>query len=208
MDTPAEPSGKQVGPGWRANDLTPADIARLLENFITKFEPGRPDECWLWRGTRLGNGYGGLGRSYRAALLAHRVAWVAFTGRPLTGNLTIDHLCNNKLCVNPDHLEPVTLHENIRRKNERLGYEIGAKSKTGKSGRRSPRPIADNAERAQRARQSSARYYAENRELVRARHRQSPVESAQEPCPECGKSIRHDGMRRHRRRIHGLSEAA
>ncbi len=114
------PADRPRGRGWRANDLNPADIAPVLRRFISYFEPGGPDECWPWLGYRFHTGYGGL-RSARSVLLAHRVSWVAFSGKPLTGNLTVDHLCRNKLCVNPGHLEPVTLSENVRRGNVQRG---------------------------------------------------------------------------------------
>lgn len=47
---------------------------------------------------------------------AHRFAYELVKG-PIPEGLTLDHLCNVPLCVNPDHLEPVTLSENIRRAN-------------------------------------------------------------------------------------------
>lgn len=50
--------------------------------------------------------------------LAHRVAYEALVGR-IPDGLTLDHLCENKRCVNPDHLEPVTRAENLRRHAER-----------------------------------------------------------------------------------------
>ncbi len=111
MSTPREASCQPLPGGFWANDLTPNDVDPLIERFIKGFQPGAPEDCWPWTGRRRAAGYGGLGRS----LYAHRVAWVAFTGRALTGDLTIDHLCRNKLCVNPGHLEPVPLGENVRR---------------------------------------------------------------------------------------------
>lgn len=197
--------------GWCAYDLTPHDVAPLLNNFITKFTPGAPDECWLWRGTRAPSGYGLLGRSYRAALLAHRVAFVAFTGRGLADSLTIDHLCNTRLCVNPDHLEPVTLHENIRRKNERLGNQIGGKRRhragQGKTGRvnrtrRTPRPLADGETSEQRNRENALRYYYEHRDEILARQRSKPRPSRLVTCEHCGLELRNDGLRRHVSRKH------
>ncbi|MGN7160856.1 HNH endonuclease signature motif containing protein [Sphingomonas sp. SAFR-052] len=69
--------------------------------------------CWVWTGGISRQGYGRVkvrGRDYKA----HRFSWETFKG-PIPDNLTIDHLCKNKACVNPDHLEPVTSRENILR---------------------------------------------------------------------------------------------
>ena len=65
--------------------------------------------CWLWTGP-LAGGYPLLGgRDY-----AHRVAYTLWVG-PIPEGLTLDHLCRTPACVNPKHLEPVTLRENILR---------------------------------------------------------------------------------------------
>jgi len=69
--------------------------------------------CWLWRGSldRLGYGMVKVNGRSRAA---HRVAW-EFSRGPIPAGLTLDHLCRVRNCVNPNHLEPVTLRENILR---------------------------------------------------------------------------------------------
>lgn len=71
--------------------------------------------CWEFQGARDPRGYGRvqLGRGIGTAL-THRVIWEKHRG-PIPGGLTLDHLCANPPCCNPDHLEPVTLAENTSR---------------------------------------------------------------------------------------------
>jgi len=69
--------------------------------------------CWIWQRSTSLNGYGQVwhqGRLQRA----HRVFYELYVG-PIPEGLQIDHTCHNKLCVNPDHLAPVTPLENVRR---------------------------------------------------------------------------------------------
>lgn len=69
--------------------------------------------CWDWVGSRNMQGYGRwsvMGRQYQA----HRVMYEKANGQVPRG-LELDHLCRNPACVNPDHLEPVTHRENMRR---------------------------------------------------------------------------------------------
>lgn len=67
-------------------------------------------DCWEWLGARRPNGYG-IFASRGVNHGAHRFAWELLVGKIPEG-LVIDHLCKNRGCVNPDHLEPVTYSVN------------------------------------------------------------------------------------------------
>lgn len=69
--------------------------------------------CWEWQGWRDREGYGYLSYCGRR-MRAHRLSYEAFVG-DIPAGLVIDHLCRNTSCVNPEHLEPVTNRENIKR---------------------------------------------------------------------------------------------
>jgi len=68
----------------------------------------------LWRGHSRNNGYG-ITSIKRRTFVSHRIAYALWHGRPPRVDRPIDHLCRNKLCCNPRHLEVVTKRENERR---------------------------------------------------------------------------------------------
>ena len=92
-----------------------------IERFVEKFEIGEIPEgfdspCYNWTASLKGRGYligWGHGQFWNGAKLvgAHQFSWKTFVGFVPKG-LELDHLCKNKVCVNPDHLEPVTHREN------------------------------------------------------------------------------------------------
>lgn len=77
--------------------------------------PRDPNACWNWQGDLIHNGYG---RIYfnKNKILAHRFVYEYLIDEIPKG-LELDHLCRNKRCVNPYHLEPVTHKENCERGN-------------------------------------------------------------------------------------------
>lgn len=78
------------------------------EDLRTRFEAKvtRSAGCWQWGGWINEDGYGEI-ESQGRTLLAHRVAYELMVG-PIPTGLVIDHLCRNRSCVNPAHMEPVT----------------------------------------------------------------------------------------------------
>lgn len=96
----------------------PAPIP-LINRFWTKVD--KTDNCWNWVGQIHHTGYGVIYLSRaeckdpnRRLRLVHRVAYELLEG-PIPEGLTLDHLCRNRRCVNPKHLEPVTVVENVMR---------------------------------------------------------------------------------------------
>lgn len=88
-----------------------ATIGRSPEHRFYQYTD-RTGDCWTWtRATR--SGYGVLQIDGRAVNM-HRWSYEHFKG-PIPDGLVVDHLCNNRICVNPDHLEVKTVKENVLR---------------------------------------------------------------------------------------------
>lgn len=71
------------------------------------------DDCWIWKSPRK-DGYGTIRAKERRGQLVHRASYEIHVG-PIPDELQIDHLCRNRACCNPEHLEPVTQRENLAR---------------------------------------------------------------------------------------------
>ena len=96
-------------------------ILTTEQRFESSYIPEPNSGCWLWLGASNGL-YGNFKvgrRPDRTTVGAHRFSYVIHKG-PIPDGLEIDHKCNNKLCVNPDHLQAVTHKRNQEFKSERM----------------------------------------------------------------------------------------
>jgi len=91
-------------------DAWVGDPIKRLMSRVTKSK----DSCWVWNGA-LVRGYGVINIDGKTEYV-HRVVFAASV-KKFDKSLTLDHICRNPRCVNPEHLEPVTRSENVRRMN-------------------------------------------------------------------------------------------
>lgn len=102
MGTSADVARPAVGelPGW---------VPRRVAELLVVDERG----CWVWQGERNEKGYGIVVVKLRRTRV-HRYVWRC-SGRALTSDDTLDHLCRVTACANPAHLEPVPMLVNVER---------------------------------------------------------------------------------------------
>lgn len=104
---------------WKRNG-DPLKLVMGMEDPLIRFRRhyavDADSECWNWIADVTAEGYGifKISRPVRRAWPAHRWSYTHLVGE-VDDVLHIDHLCRNRRCVNPDHLEPVTCRENLLR---------------------------------------------------------------------------------------------
>lgn len=116
-------------PDRKLADLGPDVAARVAARFWSKVDA--TGDCWLWKGHVGGQGYGYFNVARGIVMRAHRLAYELEHGAIPRG-LVVDHLCRNRLCVNPAHLEPVTNRENVLRGSQ--PQMVAARTNTCKRG--------------------------------------------------------------------------
>ncbi|PIB80524.1 HNH endonuclease signature motif containing protein [Mycobacterium celatum] len=106
--------------------------AKFRQRFYAKIADA-PGGCHVWTGAVSSNGRGMVGVA-GGTYSVHRVAWMIQHGKPIPDGLTIDHLCYNGLCVNPDHLEAVEFAINLQRRDEHFGPGASLRVRCSKTG--------------------------------------------------------------------------
>ena len=137
-------------------------------------------ECWFWTAALDQDGYGKCRRD--GVKRAHRVAYEELVG-PIPNGLSLDHLCRNRACVRPDHLEPVTNRENLMR-GATFAALNAAKTHCPQGHEYTDENTCRKSNGSRICRTCSNR---------------------KETCATCGATISRSGMRRHERNLHGVA---
>lgn len=90
-----------------------ASIDKLPEKLRRYIQPDMTTGCWTWVGRRNRNGYGRVNWEGREPV-AHRVIYTILC-QEIAEGMKLDHLCRNRPCVNPTHMEQVTVQVNTHR---------------------------------------------------------------------------------------------
>jgi hypothetical protein len=102
-----------TAPDPRLDEIQASRRATTLDRFWAKVD--KSAECWVWTGKLRADGYGNFWDGENKRMMrVHRFAYLAEIG-DIPDGLQLDHLCRNRACVNPAHLEPVSARENTLR---------------------------------------------------------------------------------------------
>jgi hypothetical protein len=107
--------------GKRGPQRTPVIVRALA-----KIKKNPDNGCWMWTGSIV-DGYGVVSRGGHQGkkIYVHQLMYQHFVG-PIPEGLELDHLCRNRACCNPEHVEPVTRRENLVRGVGRIAKNVAA----------------------------------------------------------------------------------
>lgn len=104
----------QIKGTWARGHNNKQTYAQTLSRFFEHVHTEPNSGCWIWCAALVSGGrYGGFSADGRD-IRAHRFSYLLLKG-PIPPGKELDHLCRTTVCVNPDHLEPVSHKENMRR---------------------------------------------------------------------------------------------
>lgn len=104
-------------PNTNPSSIVGSITDREIRNFYTKISFNEDNWCWEFTGHIDRYGYGNFGTKFGRK--AHRFSFQLHNG-DLVNGLSIDHLCNNKKCCNPEHLDQVSITENLKRASHQI----------------------------------------------------------------------------------------
>lgn len=116
------------GRGKYCHDHSPRRLrdVPIEQRIMARVQVGSDNECWPWLGVVGPHGYGAFRHDGTGNLRAHRFVYELKVGTIPAGKV-LDHICHNRVCVNPHHLRPITPKQNV----ENFGQRVRVNNTTG-----------------------------------------------------------------------------